>query len=62
MADHGIVPLELETTNGTFFTLWAPGWTARGEQWQAFLGDDSGVFGFESPAALLAWIRDYKGN
>ena len=62
MADHGIVPLELETTNGTFFTLWAPRWTARGEQWQAFLGDDSGVFGFESPAALLAWIRDHKGN
>lgn len=59
MADHGIVPLELETTTGTFFTLWAPGWTARGEQWQAFLGDDSGVFGFASPAALLAWIRDY---
>ncbi|WP_297007065.1 hypothetical protein [uncultured Corynebacterium sp.] len=62
MADRGIVPLELETTDGTFFTLWAPGWIARGEQWQAFLGDDSGVFGFDSPAALLAWIRDHRGG
>ncbi|MCJ7857974.1 hypothetical protein [Corynebacterium kalidii] len=56
MADNGIVTLELETTAGTFYTLWAPGWVSRGEQWQAFLGDDSGVFAFESPAALLAGI------
>ncbi|AGP31433.1 hypothetical protein [Corynebacterium terpenotabidum] len=62
MADHGIVPLELETTTGTFFTLWAPGWTARGEEWQAFLGDDSGIFGFPSPAALLAWIRGHQDH
>ncbi|MEY8566001.1 hypothetical protein AALF15_05450 [Corynebacteriaceae bacterium 7-707] len=56
MAENGIVTLELETTAGTFYTLWAPGWVSRGEQWQAFLGDDSGVFAFESPAALLAGI------
>lgn len=56
MADNGIVTLELETTAGTYYTLWAPGWVSRGEQWQAFLGDDSGVFAFESPAALLAGI------
>ncbi|WP_420099700.1 hypothetical protein [Corynebacterium sp.] len=56
MADNGIVTLELETTAGTYYTLWAPGWVSRGEQWQAFLGDDSGVFAFESPAALLACI------
>lgn len=56
MADNGIVTLELETTSGTYYTLWAPGWVSRGEQWQAFLGDDSGVFAFESPAALLAGI------
>lgn len=62
MADNGIVPLELETTEGTFYTLWAPGWTSRGEQWQAFLGDDSGVFGFGSPAALLAWIRGHSDH
>lgn len=62
MTDRGIVPLELETTSGTFFTLWAPGWTARGEQWQAFLGDDSGIFGFDSPAALLSWIRAHGAD
>jgi hypothetical protein len=56
MAENGIVTLELETTAGTFYTLWAPGWVSRGEQWQAFLGDDSGAFAFESPAALLAGI------
>ena len=52
MADNGIVTLELETTAGTFYTLWAPGWVSRGEEWQAFLGDDTGVFGFSSPAEL----------
>lgn len=56
MADNGIVTLELETTAGTYYTLWAPGWVSRGEQWQAFLGDDSGVFAYESPAAMLAGI------
>lgn len=56
MADNGIVTLELETTTGTYYTLWAPGWVSRGEQWQAFLGDDSGVFAYESPAAMLAGI------
>lgn len=58
MADNGIVALEIESTAGTYVTLWAPGWVAGGEQWQAFLGDDSGVFGFPSPAALLAWLRE----
>jgi hypothetical protein len=58
MADNGIVALEIESTAGSYVTLWAPGWVAGGEQWQAFLGDDSGVFGFPSPAALLAWLRD----
>jgi hypothetical protein len=58
MADNGIVALDIESTAGTYFTLWAPGWVSGGEQWQAFLGDDSGVFGFPSPAALLAWLRD----
>lgn len=60
MTDRGIVPLEIESTTGTYYTLWAPGWTARGEQWQAFLGDDTGIFGFSSPAALLAWIRSHS--
>lgn len=62
MADNGLVPLELETTAGKFYTLWAPGWTAKGEEWQAFLGDDSGIFGFTSPAALLAWIRAHDSH
>ncbi|MGO1948877.1 MAG: hypothetical protein ACTH1D_04540 [Mycobacteriaceae bacterium] len=62
MADNGIVTLELETTAGTYYTLWAPGWVSRGEEWQAFLGDDSGVFGFASPAELLAYIENSSAH
>lgn len=62
MADNGIVTLELETTAGTFYTLWAPGWVSRGEEWQAFLGDDTGVFGFSSPAELLAHIESSSNH
>lgn len=62
MADNGIVTLELETTTGTYYTLWAPGWVSRGEQWQAFLGDDSGVFAYGSPAELLAGITTTKSH
>lgn len=62
MADNGIVTLELETTAGTYYTLWAPGWVSRGEQWQAFLGDESGVFAFNSPAELLACITSTSAH
>lgn len=71
MADNGIVTLELETTAGTFYTLWAPGWVSRGEEWQAFLGDDTGVFGFSSPlnssptsspAATTTWSTTRGGR
>lgn len=62
MADNGIVTLELETSSGTYYTLWAPGWVFRGEEWQAFLGDDTGVFGFSSPAELLAYIENSSAH
>ena len=54
---NGIVALEMELTSGTWYTLWAPNWIVRGEQWQAFLGDDKNVFIFESPAEVLAFIE-----
>ena len=58
----GIVALEMELTSGTWYTLWAPNWIVRGESWQAFLGDDSKVFAFESPAQLLAFLREGGRN
>lgn len=60
--DNGIVPLALEITSGTYTTLWAPGWTSRGEQWQAFLGDDESVVGFPDAAHLLAYISTTRGH
>lgn len=58
----GIVPLELETVSGTWYTLWAPKWIVRGEDWQAFLGDDDYVYVFDSPAKLLAYLNDGGRN
>lgn len=54
---NGIVALEMELTSGTWYTLWAPNWIVRGEQWQAFLGDDKNVFKFSSPAEVLAFVE-----
>lgn len=56
MSTRGIVPVTLSLTQGDFFTLWAPTWREHGAEWQAFLGDDSGVFLFPSPAHLLAFL------
>lgn len=53
----GIVPVEMELTSGTWYTLWAPNWIVRGEKWQAFLGDDENIFVFKSPAEVLAFIE-----
>ena len=53
----GIVPLEVELTSGTWYTLWAPNWIVRGEKWQAFLGDEENIFVFKSPAEVLAFIE-----
>lgn len=54
----GIVALEMELTSGTWYTLWAPNWMVKGEQWQAFLGDDHNIFIFSSPAELLAFVKN----
>ena len=56
-----IVPLKMEVTSGTWYTLWAPVWVVRGEKWQAFLGKDDSISVFSSPAELLAHIHS-TGN
>ena len=43
MARQGIVAIELELTEGTAYTLWAPSWREGNAEWQALMGegDDS---------------------
>ena len=52
-----IVPIQLALTRGDVVTLWAPRWREDGEEWEAFLGDDEAVFGFEEVAGLAAFVR-----
>ncbi|MGH3930549.1 MAG: primosomal protein [Pseudonocardiaceae bacterium] len=52
-----IVPIELSLTAGDLVTLWAPRWREDGEEWEAFLGDDSGLFAFTDVAALVGFVR-----
>ena len=57
MATESIIPVQLELTSGTYYTLWAPSWRENGEEWQAFLGSDDSLYFFTSPAELLAYIH-----
>lgn len=57
MAQQGIVPVSVELTEGTFYTLWAPRWKEHGQEWQAFLGYGDNVYLFKSPAEVLAFIE-----
>jgi hypothetical protein len=52
-----IVPIELSVTAGDLVTLWAPRWRENGEEWEAFLGDDEGLFAFPDVAALAGFVR-----
>ncbi|MDG3008866.1 primosomal protein [Rhodococcus sp. D2-41] len=55
-----IVPIELGLTDGDLVTLWAPEWREGDDEWEAFLGRDEDLFGFESVAELVAFIRTEK--
>ncbi|HZG92144.1 MAG TPA: primosomal protein [Pseudonocardia sp.] len=52
-----IVPIQLSLTGGDLVTLWAPRWREDGEEWEAFLGDDEGLFAFPTVAHLAAFVR-----
>ena len=60
MTSPAIIPVKLSLTEGDFYTLWAPSWKEHGAEWQAFLGDDSGLFLFTSPAKLHAFLQSGK--
>lgn len=57
MSTRAILPVKLSLNQGDVYTLWAPTWKEHGSQWQAFLGDDTNILAFESPAELLAYIE-----
>ncbi|MGW4246042.1 primosomal protein [Nocardia sp. NPDC004722] len=62
MASGDIVPIALGLTKGDLVTLWAPRWRDGDDEWQAFLGHEEDLYGFESVAELAAFIRTNSEN
>lgn len=62
MASGDIVPIELGLTDGDLVTLWAPRWREGDDEWEAFLGHEDDLYGFESIAELAAFIRTDSDN
>ncbi|WP_227984150.1 primosomal protein [Nocardia spumae] len=62
MASGDIVPIELGLTDGDLVTLWAPRWRDGDDEWEAFLGHEDELYGFDSPAELAAFIRTNDDN
>jgi hypothetical protein len=57
-----LVPIRLSVTDGDRYTLWAPRWRDAGDEWEAFLGKDEDLFGFETAADLVAFVRTNTDN
>ncbi len=57
-----LVPICLSLTDGDRYTLWAPRWRDAGDEWEAFLGKDDDLFGFETAADLVAFVRTDTDN
>lgn len=57
-----IVPIRLGLTKGDLYTLWAPRWRDAGDEWEALLGKDEDLYGFDSVADLVAFVRTNKDN
>ncbi len=57
-----LVPIRLSLTDGDRYTVWAPRWRDAGDEWEAFLGKDEDLYGFESPADLAAFVRTSTDN
>jgi hypothetical protein len=60
MAD--LVPIRLSLSAGDRYTVWAPRWRDAGDEWEAFLGKDDDLYGFESVADLVAFVRTDSDN
>jgi len=60
MAD--LVPIRLSLSAGDRYTVWAPRWRDGGDEWEAFLGRDEDLYGFETVADLVAFVRSDPDN
>jgi hypothetical protein len=60
MAD--LVPIRLSLSAGDRYTVWAPRWRDAGDEWEAFLGKDDDLYGFETVADLVAFVRSDSDN
>jgi hypothetical protein len=60
MAD--LVPIRLSLSTGDRYTVWAPRWRDAGDEWEAFLGKDEDLYGFETVADLVAFVRTDSDN
>jgi hypothetical protein len=60
MAD--LVPIRLSLSTGDRYTVWAPRWRDAGDEWEAFLGKDEDLYGFETVAELVAFVRTDSDN
>jgi hypothetical protein len=57
-----LVPIRLSLTDGDRYTVWAPRWRDAGDEWEAFLGKDEDLYGFNTPADLVAFVRTNTDN
>ncbi|BCO37395.1 primosomal protein [Mycobacterium heckeshornense] len=57
-----LVPIRLSLTAGDRYTLWAPRWRDAGDEWEAFLGKGEDLYGFETVADLVAFVRTDTDN
>lgn len=57
-----LVPIRLGLTAGDRYTLWAPRWRDAGDEWEAFLGKDDDLYGFQTAADLVAFVRTDTEN
>jgi hypothetical protein len=57
-----LVPIRLSLTAGDRYTVWAPRWRDAGDEWEAFLGKDEDLYGFETSADLVAFVRTDTDN
>jgi hypothetical protein len=52
-----LVPIRLSLSDGDRYTIWAPRWRDAGDEWEAFLGKDEDLYGFETVADLIGFVR-----
>ncbi|MEB3982306.1 primosomal protein [Mycobacterium sp. 663a-19] len=57
-----LVPIRLSLSAGDRYTVWAPRWRDAGDEWEAFLGKDDDLYGFETVADLAAFVRSDSDN